>query len=471
MSSKGKRVSNSFTDLVAGVSLAGMLTGGSTLSSYGTVAYSNNYSLMTLNRIILTYLYTGNGIFQTAIQLPIQDALSKRVEIESSEMSAEDIEDLLDWMEQPFNNSTDSFTPWTVLENTYTWVRLYGGGGVLINDGKDPETPFDPSNLALGPLELYDIDRWQMDYGSYFHNMDDLFDDWTDREFFYVHGVKIHKSRILRSRGKRAPYYVRRQLRGWGMSEGERMIRDLNLYLKTQDVLYEVLDESKLDIYKMKGLAQKLLTKGGTAAVQDRVLKANQLKNYVNALILDENDEYEQKSLTFTGLAEVMRENRMGVAAALRMPMTKLFGLSASGFNTGESDLENYNAFVESDIRTPMRPMIKKVLEIGCSKLFGYVPSFRIKYPSLRVLSAMDEETVKTSQLNRALSLYDRGLIDSYEVAQMGNKDGWINIETNAEKGLLDPQPIPPNGGEFIEQVSAPGTSTETTPFSEEKKI
>jgi uncharacterized protein len=470
---KNKSLDNTLTDLVAGIKLSGLVTGGSTLSSYGTIAHSNNYSLITMDRIILTYLFTGNGIFQTAIQLPIEDALSKGIELESSEMSTDEIEALMEWMETPFNKSIEAQTPWEVILNMYTWVRLYGGGGAVINNGEDPEKPLAYKTLFNTPLDIYDIDRWQLDQGNYFYD-NRLFNyNFGEQEYYYIHGVKIHESRILRARGKRAPYYVRRQLRGWGMSQGERMIRDLNLFLKTQDVLYEIIDESKIDVYHIAGLATKLLSKGGTESIKNRVLLANTLKNYINALVLDTNETFEQKSMTFAGLAEVMRENRINVASALRFPMTKLFGLSASGFNTGESDLENYNSMVGSQVRTPIKPLIREFLIMGCNKLFGYVPSIlKIKYPSLRVLSSREEEEIKVSQQGRALSLYDRGIIQSNELAQIGSKQGWIEIETNAEQGILDPFPTPPNQGEFITTPDLTGPSESgfgTTPKEEGK--
>ena len=37
----------------------------------------------------------------------------------------------------------------------------------------------------------------------------------------------------------------------------------------------------------------------------------NEMKNFNNALVLDKNDEYDQKQITFSGLAEVMKENRI----------------------------------------------------------------------------------------------------------------------------------------------------------------
>lgn len=440
---RAKTRENSLRQLTQLISINGS---DSYLSRYDTIARSNNASLISLNRIILTYFYTGIGVFQTAIQLPIQDAIRKGVEIESGELSNDDIDTIYEYWEEE--------GIWTTILNTWTWVRLFGGGGLLINSVQDPETPLSYRGLYKTPLEFYDLDRWQLDTNIA------VFDDWdsyvsagTNDGIIYLYGEPIHESRILRGQGKRAPHYIRRQLRGWGMSEGERMIRDIQLYLKTQDVTFEILDEAKLDIYKIQGLANKLLTTGGTSQIQQRVESANILKNYLNALVLDGNEEYEQKTIAFSGLAEVMQQNRIGVASALRMPVTKLFGLSVSGFNTGESDLENYNAMVESEVRAPLNTVVRKLLKVTMAHLFGYIPTFQFQWPSLRELSAQEEQQVRDSESNRVLALYDRGLMDSKETMQSLRKAGVVDIETKAERGLLPEQPAPPaepnNGAAF----------------------
>ena len=431
-------VNNSLSDLVAGVRVSTMLTGGSDLAGYSTIAYNNNYSLLTLNRIILTYLYTSSGIFQTAIELPTQDALSRGIEIESDQMSPSDIDELLDFMEESGQ--------WSALLSAWNWGRLYGGAGLVINTNQDAQEPLDYKKLNRGPLELYDADRWQFDNAHPYAGDFDEFLYGQPPDHLFLYGQKIHESRVIKIRGKRAPYYVRRQLRGWGMSEGERMIKDLNLYLKTQNVLYEILDESKIDVYRINGLAQKLLNEAGTTVVTRRIQLANEMKNYVNALIMDAKDEYESKSQTFTGLAEVGRENRIGICSALRMPQTKLFGLSASGFNTGESDLENYNMMVESETRAPMRQVIRELIKLNMFHLWGRESPFRFKFPPLRLLGAKEEQEVKNAQQTRAIALYDRGLLSSTELGEMLGNDGLVTTETDLTSGKLPDQPDPPPG-------------------------
>lgn len=433
---RGMRRENGLGDLVNFVKAGNLLTGGSQLSAYNTLAFSNNYSLVTLNRIVLTYMFTTNGLFQTALQLPIQDAISRGIEMESNDLDAANIDEVMEFWE---DNGV-----WDSILNAATWGRLYGGGGLLINTNQDPETPIDLKRISRGPLELYDVERWQLD--SNFPYTEEFQVDGKTGDFMWLLGKKIHASRFILMKGKRAPSYVRAQLRGWGMSEGERMIRELNLYLKTQDVLYEILDESKVDVYHIEGLANKIMTSEGASKIAMRVQLANELKSYVSALMLDSNEQFEQKTMSFAGLAEVSRENRIGVASALRMPVTKLFGMSASGFSSGEEDLESYNQMVESEIRRPLNGMVKGLLDVTCAYLFGFQPRIRFRWPAMRVLTEAEHQDKLDKETNRALSLFDRGLIESKEVGQMLKKAGVLTIQTKMEEGLV-PNPTPPGGG------------------------
>lgn len=442
-------IQNSLSDLSGILGAAAGVTGGSSLSGYNTVGYSNNYSLVTLNRIILTYFYAGNGLFQTAVQLPIQDALAKGIKIESGELAPEEIDQIMDWFEE--------HNVFAALENFWTWVRVYGGGALIVNTDQDPEKPLDYRRLKGSPIEFYDVDRWQLSVSGMDVNDILEYDDMTNADEFYLNGQRINRSRVIIGQGKRAPSYIRRILRGWGMSELERMLRDIQLYMKTDDVLFEIIDEAKLDIYHIEGFAQKLLTAGGTQAIANRVREANKIKNYTNGLILDKNEDFEQKTLTFAGIADIKRENRIGVASALRMPMTKLFGISASGFSTGESDTDNYNEMVSSEIQAKLRPAIRQCIEIACANLWGYVPTFRFTFPPLKTVPALDAEQIKASQTGRLLSLVQAGLVSGKKVGDELAASDAISAEL-AAAFVDNPMPTPgssPDAGGGIEVYRA----------------
>jgi hypothetical protein len=136
--------------------------------------------------------------------------------------------------------------------------------------------------------------------------------------------------------------------------------------------------------------------------------------------------------------------------------MTKLFGLSASGFNSGEDDIENYNAMVESEVRTPLKKVIRKVLNLLCVAKYGFEADIKFTYKPLRVMSTIEEEGVKTSKHNRYLADFDRGLLDSQEFGEISQKEELIPIETAASRGELDSHPASGDGDED-EEGGKPG--------------
>ena len=170
---------------------------------------------------------------------------------------------------------------------------------------------------------------------------------------------------------------------------------------------------------------------------EKRVRLANSMKSYLNALILDRNDEFQQKQLTFNGLSEILNQIRQGVAADLKMPMTKLFGVSSAGFNSGEDDIENYNSMIESEIRARIKYGVVQVLEICCQKLFGFVPEdLMIEFKPLRILSAEQEENMKNSRFNRLIQARANNLL-SDEQFMIGCNNGQLLDVTYTQDDIL----------------------------------
>jgi hypothetical protein len=135
-----------------------------------------------------------------------------------------------------------------------------------------------------------------------------------------------------------------------------------------------------------------------------------------------------------------MREIRMQIAADLRMPLSKIFGESASGFGSGQDSIENYNSMVEGEIRAKIKFDILRILELICKKEFDFVPDdLSITFKPLRILSAEQEENVKNSQFNRILQAKQSGLISDKEFKDAVNRNNLlgVNLETETDSDLL----------------------------------
>ena len=131
---------------------------------------------------------------------------------------------------------------------------------------------------------------------------------------------------------------------------------------------------------------------------------------------------------------------RQDLAADLRMPMTKLFGISSVGFNSGEDDIENYNAMIESEIRSKCEYELVTLLQVLCQKTFGKtIPDLSITFNPLRILNAKEEEEVKDSQYNRVISAFSAGLITAQEAKEGLNKDSLLPVEVDETSDALPP--------------------------------
>jgi len=409
---------------------------GAQLSQTDTLFDNMRWYLVSNLRQLLSQAYVEHGIVQTLVDQPVDDAFAKGFEIKTSQLSKDNIETLKVYIER--NHIIHH------IMQAIKWSRLYGGGAVLVCAFQDYRKPLDVKAIKEDtPLEFRGVDMWEL-----FYAMQNVSGDMypggalgaNAGEWYDYYGRQVHKSRVFRIIGKEAPAFIRPRLRGWGMSELERLIRSLNQYLKNQDLIFELLDEAKVDVFKVQDYNDSLLTNAGTNAIAKRIAMANQMKNYNNALTMDSNDDYIQKQMTFSGLSEVLQQIRQGIAADLKMPMSKLFGISAAGFNSGEDDIENYNSMLEGEIRNKNKFTVVDVLSICCQKLFGFQPDdLMIEFNPLRILNAKEEEEVKDSQFNRVMSSVQSGLIKPMEGKKSINKDSLLGIEIDESDDLLPP--------------------------------
>lgn len=431
---------------------------GAQASQADTMYYNLRWYLVSNLRQLLTEMYVEHGIIQTLVEQPVDDGFRAGFEIKTAQLDENDKEKLMIYLER--NQVIAS-----VMQGI-KWGRLYGGGAIVIITNQNPEMPF---NAALinekTPLEFRSVDMWELYFNvqgtvSGLSVGDSLGEPQGD--FYNYYGKRIHKSRVIRFIGKEAPSFIKPRLRGWGMSELERIIRSLNQYLKNQDVIFELLDEAKVDVYKIKGFTQSMVSKDATNKIASRIQAANKIKNFNSALTMDAEDDYLQKQIAFTGLSEILLQIRQGIACDVKMPMTKLFGISAAGFNSGEDDIENYNSMIEGEIRSKNKFQLVDVIMIACQKVFGFMPDdLSIIWNPLRILNAKEEEEVKDSQFTRITSAFSLGLATAQEAKESINKDSLLGVEVDE---TTDAMPPLMGGGDIEKPEPAKGKSAAAPP-------
>lgn len=386
-------------------------------------------------RQLLSQMYCEIGLVRTVVDIPVDDSLRGGVKIKSKELDEDQINELQISLDRDGDLRTVGYGA--------KWDRLFGGAGIIVLTDQDPTEPFDIN--SLGPddsLEFRAADLWELFWTTQNTEGYDPSIQVEEVEYYSYYGKQLHKSRVMRLKGFEAPSFVRPRLRGWGLSVVEALVASLNQYYKAIDLGYELLDEFKVDVYKIKNLTSSLSSPIGKQKIQQRIQLANWQKNYQNAVVMDTEDDWDHKQLSLAGLDTAMQGIRMQVASDMRMPMLKLFGTPATGLNASdESSIEVYNSMVESQVRDKIKYDILRILEIKCQKMFQFIPDdLAIEFEPLKVLSSEQQENVKNAKFSRLQQAADSGRITDFEYRESANKGNLFDITLDNSGDSLNPE-------------------------------
>ncbi len=395
--------------------------------------------VLSYNWVQLSEVYKNNGFLKLAVDLPVADCFrSGGYDFDSSTLEADELDEL---NEKVHTNDDDK------IKQTMRWSRLYGGGLLVVNAGQPAESRLNPETLYKKEFEFLACDRWQCYPES---NSLYLAEKFSLVDLNNVSGhsqadkiITIDKSRLKPYIGEVQPYFLRCQTQGWGLSILEQIIPQLNQYLKANTVILELLDEAKIDILKIFGLSDLLMSAQGEQSVKRRVKIFAEQKNFKSVGAMDAQDDYIQKTMSFSGVNEILEKIFLLICSSLRIPYSKVFGRGASGFSSGEDDLENYNAMIMSELRKPAEDLIKWAGQLRCYQLFGRkVDDLTVKWKPLRVLSEEQQQQVNTQKINSYVQLFQIGVLNRKQVAEQLTKDNIILFSEEELSELEDEMDI-----------------------------
>lgn len=402
------------------------------ISAISPLVYNSRMSFITLQRPLLASMYLENGLLQVLVDLPVEEAFRGEFKIISDdELDHKDIAKLLAWFYS--DEVLGRF------KSALKWSRLFGGAGLIINTPQSKTEQFDLSKVKQGGfLEFYDCDRWELNIVNDSGNLLDQFVSVGKGNIFNYYGHIIDGSHVLLMNGIRPPSYLRGLFSGWGVSVGESIVRSLNNYLKNQNVSYELVDEAKIDVYSISKYNTMLMSPKGEEQVLRHLDMVQTTKNYQGAIVHDTTDGYDQKQISFSGLSDLARESRIQVASDIRIPVSKLFGISISNLNSSEeADIDNYINMVETTIRTPCKGLVNKVLRIGCQHLFGFIPEvLDFEYPSLKQTTEKESIEIKAGKMNMIIGLQQAGIITSRTAVELVNREKLFSTDLDPDEAV-----------------------------------
>ena len=252
--------------------------------------------------------------------------------------------------------------------------RLYGGAAVYLGGLPGaPDTPVDLNRVGAGALKyLTPISRHEVSAGGLIP--DPMHPRYGEPEHYMWRGVTIHPSRLVIFTGRRGGEYTHSD--GWGDPLWTQLRDAVTSADAALAVIGDLMLEAKTDIVRVQGLMQNAVSDEYTQLLTQRFRMAQTLKSATGVTLLDGDDEWDQRQITWAGMASVVELQLTALAGAAGYPVTRLLGTSAKGLNaTGDGDLRNYYDTVAREQRTVLDPAMRTLNECLIRSALGSRPS------------------------------------------------------------------------------------------------
>lgn len=371
------------------------------VASLGTArdkAAHSHYVYAAMGAQELLSAYRGSWLPRAIVDIPAQDATRKwrSWQAEAEQISAiEKVEKRLHVRE-------------TVLQ-CLTAARLFGGAAIYIGTGDlDPAEPLDPSRIreirsltVLTPLQLSPEAASRDIEGGYYGRP----------EFYRLStgsaATRVHASRLVVLEGAPVPDPTARTS-GWGDSVLQSTIDAVMQADSANANINSLIFEAKVDVFRFQGFMDQLSRGGdGDALVHQRLTAQAAMKGINGAVVLDKEDEYDQKSASFAGLPDLMDRFMNNVAGASRIPVTRLFGRASVGLSgTGDGDERVYFDHIQHLQSTEIEPALHNLDECFIWTALGSRPEeVYYNWAPLRQVTAKERAEIFSATATAARAL------------------------------------------------------------------
>jgi uncharacterized protein len=337
-------------------------------------------------------------------------------------------------------------------------ARLYGGGALILGTADDDtEEPLRPDSVRKDGLAyVHVLSRQQLSEGQPRLDPTDPWFGQPDR--FTINGsngqqVHLHPSRVVAFVGQRVPEGGFYSAASWFW--GDPIMQSIGEAVKNADTAQggfaSLIDEAKLDIIRIPDLMSYWATDEHEKQLAKRLAAANTGKSTYRALMLDKEEEWEQREVTWAGIPDIITSYLQVVAGAADIPITRLLGVSPKGLqSTGDGEERDYHSMVKARQEELLCPALDRIDELLLRSALGSRPSdIYYEFAPLSTLSEKDAAEVEKKAAETVKMYADTGLIPDEALSAMAKNrivesGRWPGSEAafeEAESAASEPPP------------------------------
>lgn len=380
-------------------------------------------------------LYEQDDFAERIVSTLVEDAMRQG-------FAFEDTDDESDWADAKALN--DACKRWGLAEKVTEaaiWGRCFGGGFLMlgVTGAGRPEQPLEDDRIRPGALKFLDVyDRRDVIPHSYYR--DPLEPKFGEVELYRIQpttavGVTtavVHETRMIKFGG----VLTTRRTKARNASFDNSALQCVFTVLQQSDLNWRSIGALMSDfaqgVYKIKDLI-KILAQNEKGVLETRMRLMDQYRSSERAIVLDaDKEDFERKTTPIAGAADLLDRTWQRLAAAAKMPVTRLIGISPAGLNaTGEHDTINWYDRVNEYRQNIVASRLERAGRIiARSEGIDAPDSLAVCFPSLWQMSPMQEadRRLKVAQAD-AINI-DKGMVYAEEAALSRFGRGKYSAET-----------------------------------------
>lgn len=345
-----------------------------------------------------------------------------------------------------------------MLRESLSYERAYGGGAILlgVDDGQDWKFPLNEKRIksfdwlsTLTPRELMPSKYYSNPLGPKYGEIAVYrlvpIDSPPGAD---IRGLQeIHESRLIRFGGIRTSrgMILRNAIPGWGISTLVRCLQVVNDFQASWQGAAILMQDFAPAVLKLDGLAKLLASqKPKENDLTQRARAISLGRSIANTTIIDLKEEYKRETVSVGGLAELLQQQMLRLAATAEMPVSLLMGQAPAGLNaTGDSDIRWFYDQISSRQEKTLKRPLKQLLRLIMLTTGGAPKKWSIKFRAPWQLTEAEAATVRFTQAQTDQIYIQNQVVTPQEIAKSRFSDEYsteTTIDLDLREEMDDPE-------------------------------
>lgn len=313
---------------------------------------------------------------------------------------------------------------------------FFGGCFIFVDVDEDENNLANPLTIApetfkTGSLKALRMVEPYLVSPGYYNSVDPMKSDYFKPDLWYIQGKPVHISRLLKFSENELSSLLKPAYNFFGLSLAQKVLDAVSHYTACREAAARLLQKYSLTIFKTN--MSDILSGGFDNTLRQRVQYFVQNRDNDGCATIDkETEDIVVMTTSLAGVTDLVRQAMEYVAAMFNEPVTKMWGLSPAGFNTGDNDMrshyDNIAAQQEKMFGAPMERLCK-ILQMN---EFGEIDdSISFKFAPL----SEDDEAAQAAN-NKVKAETDAILLEAGAIAPEDVRQRLIDDEDSGYNSL-----------------------------------